>query len=312
MKERNSKNMIKFKLTYSNGSLELPINPEDLQDGSKNNNRVTEIISLGEIAIPGSKKLKTWTISSLFWADKISQPAIFYKQIIEKLNVENKPFKFVVEGLGIDERVIIDEFICDYKAGEEQDIYYKLVLTEAPVYGAKKLEINHIQKKPGDDETNMPAPPIIDNLEIGQDIFFLGGPHYHTSTDSISVGNPRTPGNARITNIANGRVHIIGTGADGSNVHGWVDLGQIRGFESVPVTTPTGNVAHPPQSPARAAPINNSLNSLPYITRINDTIQTVALIFGIKWSDVWVANKSIERQGNGSFRAGEYLRVEGD
>jgi len=305
--------MIKFKLVHNNGSLELPINPDELTDGSRNNNRTVDVVGIGEVSIPGKRKVKSWAIKSLLWADKIPRPPEYYKTAIEKLQNDNKPFRFIVEGLGINSRVIIDDFTCEYKAGEENDIYYRLVLLEAPVYGAKKVKIKLVQKVPeaGGAGTQPPKPA---DLKFGQVVYFLGGPHYNTSMDSVSVGGMRTKGNAKITNLALNNlrpVHLIGT-AGGSNVYGWVDPGNIRGYESVPVTGPTGNVAHPPTTPVRAAPVNDNRNWEWYTVRQGDTLQSITSHYGATGDNeamrLWDINKP-HMMGNTIPIPGRMLRI---
>lgn len=83
--------------------------------------------------------------------------------------------------------------------------------------------------------------------QIGDIVDFLGGYHYSNAQASISVGDKRKAGKAKITNIALGAqhpYHLIGQGE--SNVYGWVDSSAIRkdivNSEEQPTTFKKGDV----------------------------------------------------------------------
>jgi len=72
------------------------------------------------------------------------------------------------------------------------------------------------------------------DIKIGDVVQFLGGNHYYTSMDNTPVGGNRTPGLAKVTNIAKGAAHeyhLIGGAyssvGGSSNVYGWVNASQI-------------------------------------------------------------------------------------
>ena len=237
--------MIKFTIIPEDRNfsapLTLPVNPESIQDGSRNNNRTVEIVGQGEISIPGSSQLRRWTISSLFWAAMPTgtttrrHNAETYKQYFNNLKNAKMPFRFVVEGLKIDSRAIIEEFVTEYKQGEENDIYYKLDIIEHPRYGAKRVEIPIVLPPPPAPVPDTPPAPqlTLEGLSIGMIVYFTGGLHHHTSYGDARGGN-RSEGLAKITNLNRSApfpIHLIGeswnTGS-GSNVWGWVTLSQVR------------------------------------------------------------------------------------
>lgn len=79
------------------------------------------------------------------------------------------------------------------------------------------------------DDTGVPEkkPTVIipATIEIGDEVYFKGGNHYISSTVTAPTGGKRTPGTARVQNIAPGTLHpyALTPIASGSNVYGWVD-----------------------------------------------------------------------------------------
>lgn len=79
---------------------------------------------------------------------------------------------------------------------------------------------------------------------IGDIVYFNGGTHFYSSTETNPRGGIRTAGYAKITNIAKGAphpYHLIG-GAfceveGNSNVYGWVNRSQISGGSGSADTT---------------------------------------------------------------------------
>lgn len=75
-----------------------------------------------------------------------------------------------------------------------------------------------------------------DGYSIGDIVYFNGGTHFYSSTETTPRGGIRTAGQAKITNIAKGATHpyhLIGGAfceVDGnSDVYGWVNESQISG-----------------------------------------------------------------------------------
>lgn len=81
-----------------------------------------------------------------------------------------------------------------------------------------------------------PEPPEEEfEYEIGNVVYFKGGPHYSNSNATEATGGDRTPGTAEITNVAKGAkhpYHLVAIEGGGSNVYGWVDAKQIGSEES--------------------------------------------------------------------------------
>lgn len=126
------------------GSIIIPTNPDHLPLKRASKTVRTEIVSLGEIAIPTTPTLAEIQIESLLIRDE--KQGIIPNQIVEEIKAwqaSKKPKRFTVEDLsyGIDLYVLCESFDYDTKAGEQDDVYYKLSLTEFRPYGAVSLNI---------------------------------------------------------------------------------------------------------------------------------------------------------------------------
>ncbi len=80
-------------------------------------------------------------------------------------------------------------------------------------------------------------------IEIGDVVMFSGGSHYVSSTAETATGGKRTPGLAKVMNIAENAPHKIALrGIDGgSNVYGWVDEELVKAVEETKETLSLGD-----------------------------------------------------------------------
>lgn len=80
-----------------------------------------------------------------------------------------------------------------------------------------------------------PAMVIPATIEIGDEVRFRGGNHYISSAATAPTGGKRTPGTARVKNIAPGTLHpyALTPIAGGSNVYGWVDKELVEPIEGM-------------------------------------------------------------------------------
>lgn len=130
--------MIRLSIIRESSSIVFPINPPEIETAADGNNQVVNIVSLGDIVVPGEKGLATYNIESYFPAEYDPQN---YVNFIMDWWDSKKPARFVAEGLDIDSQVIVESFVPTRKAGEESDIYYSLELKQYRPYGAKIIEI---------------------------------------------------------------------------------------------------------------------------------------------------------------------------
>lgn len=130
--------MIRLSIIRESDSIVLPVNPEKLEPVMDGNNQVVNIVSLGDIVVPGEKGLASYSIESYFPANDNPQR---YEKFIMDWWSDKKPARFVAEGLDIDSLVIVESFTPTRKAGEEKDIYYSLELKQYRPYGAQVITI---------------------------------------------------------------------------------------------------------------------------------------------------------------------------
>jgi len=118
-------------------SITLPVNPEHIKIGIPGNNEKVNIVSLGEIVVPGEPGLSSFDISSFFPPeDRLTYTTFFKKWMDSKT-----PAQFTASGLGVDMQTVIESFDSDRRAGEEGRIYYDLSFTEYRPYGAKIITL---------------------------------------------------------------------------------------------------------------------------------------------------------------------------
>lgn len=132
--------MIKLKFEFQNSTFMLPLNPENLEVSVANDTKKFDIIGLGQIAVPAQKGLRTISFECFFPAFNRPKKCVeFFENIMDS----KKPVRFITEGLikEVNMYMVIDDFSYDIRAGEEEDIYYTMSLTEYRPYGAKLEEI---------------------------------------------------------------------------------------------------------------------------------------------------------------------------
>ena len=135
--------MVKIKIQFDNQILTLPVNPEELSNQSGADNEKVKIVGLGNVIIKKDVELLNVTIESFF-------PSInseFYTNVspktcvnfINKIRKSDKIARISTEGLPVNLNMyfVINDFTFDNKAGEEEDIYYSLDITEYIPYGAR-------------------------------------------------------------------------------------------------------------------------------------------------------------------------------
>lgn len=139
--------MVNIKIQFDKQILTLPVNPEELNVERNASNEKVKIIGLGNVIVPHEAELKTVAIESFF----PSPNSDFYTGVAPKTCVDfinkiwksNKVARITTEGLPVNLNMyfVIDEFDPGSKAGEEEDIYYTLNITEYIPYGAKYVNM---------------------------------------------------------------------------------------------------------------------------------------------------------------------------
>ena len=305
----------------------LPINPRELRFGRVNDHKSADIVGMGEIVIPGKAGLMRFSIDCFFWdgSKVLSEHSVSAPRPTDLTNAirtmqtqvqrPGRPLQFVAEGIGVNTLVLIENFEVSVRAKQETDRYYTLDLVEYREYGAKVVEVKHVEV-PREPETVKaearsaviedgyisfpPAPSAPPPLQIGQIVDFIGGFHYVSSTSASPANStPRSAGKANLTNIKKGALrplHLIGlshSGKQGSNVYGWVDEQTVAGVltEAVHIAPPPT----PPRADTRPEPTN------PYVTVAGDTLVSIAIQQRSKYDNVQNTQELLDR--NPYFRS---------
>ena len=139
--------MVNIKIIFDRQILTLPVNCETLTNEKGADNEQVEIVGLGNIVVKKKPGLSSLSIESFF----PSPNSEFYTGVSPKSCVEffnkiwnsDKVAKIITEGLPINYNMyfVIDNFNPENKAGEEEDIYYTLEITEYKPYGAKLINM---------------------------------------------------------------------------------------------------------------------------------------------------------------------------
>lgn len=152
-----------FKDRY-NLYLRLPVNPESIEIDSPFSINTIDVVSLGEVPIPGERGLKTISFSSFFPEhynesyceyEDFPKPSEWVKQIEEWRDTRFN-IRIIVTGTEISIPVFVSEFTIEpERAGSPGDIYYSISLTE---FKAPQVRIIEEKKKVTAKPARPPAP----------------------------------------------------------------------------------------------------------------------------------------------------------
>ena len=171
-------------MEYGNEVIQFPVNPEEIMLKIEGNNETTEVVKLGEVSIPKDSKLAKTEIESFFPSADI-YPFIltkglfkspkFYIDFIKKVKKDKKPVRFIVSDTDINLLVLIDDFEHGRKFGDD-DVYYKLSLSEYREIGAKIVKIAKKEQPKKQIQTPRLA-PIQKKVCIGCEVMVNGRLH---------------------------------------------------------------------------------------------------------------------------------------
>ena len=119
--------------------LQLPVNPESISISSPFSINTVNIASLGEVAIPGERGLKTISFSSFFPRDYNSTYCEYeggitpekWVEIMERWRDDRRNIRLIIGGTSISIPVFVSSFTIEpEKAGHPGDIYFSIELIE--------------------------------------------------------------------------------------------------------------------------------------------------------------------------------------
>lgn len=218
---------MEFTFESRGGSITLPVNPEDLTVKYSSSNKTSDVIGIGEINTPRTRKLQTIRISSILPADTSVPYASGSEEAQDVLEffgnaLENKEtVKVVISGSVVDlmlngsRRMTIEKFEPSIRGGTD-DATYTLDLKEYRNFEAKTVPLISAPTT-SLAQTTMPSSNRPDD------------------SGEITIGS---------TVIANGRVHLDSFGSSPgkslSNYEGKCNLINKSGSHPYHVTTPSG------------------------------------------------------------------------
>ena len=164
--------MVNIKIQFDKQILTLPVNPEELNVERNASNEKVKIIGLGNVIVPHEEELKIVAIESFF----PSTNSEFFTGVAPKTCVDfinkiwksNKVARITTEGLPVNLNMyfVINTFNYDSRAGEEEDIYYTLNITEYIPYGAKYVNMQTDYAAIASSSNRVDNKPLINQVYI--------------------------------------------------------------------------------------------------------------------------------------------------
>lgn len=173
-------------IEFKNRVVQIPVNPQKFSVSTEGNNKTEEIIALGEIVIPRTKKLSSITWDCFFpyesWHPAVRtkgafESSKFYLDFINEIRDSCQPCHLTITGIGFDEDVVIESFNYYHQAGDHEDTYYSITLKKYQTYNiytvAKTTQTQQLQK---------PVTPAVTippkEITIGCEVTLNGRVHY--------------------------------------------------------------------------------------------------------------------------------------
>lgn len=171
-------------ITYEGQVVQIPVNPSTFTVSTEGKNSTMEIIALGDIILPKKTKLSNISWESFFpyesWYPAIRtkgefKSAEFYLTFLDKIRKACKPCRLTVTGIGYDDEVVIDTFEYYHKAGDHEDTYYSISLTQ---YRPYSVSIISKSSPVGTVSPNSSSAPSPKEITVGCDVILNGVVHY--------------------------------------------------------------------------------------------------------------------------------------
>jgi len=117
--------------------LQLPVLPPEFTVNKPQSNSTFETMSMGDLKLYSSPKLKSITIASFFpvrdypFLRNRSMWGFDYVYKIDNWILQKLPIRLTITDTPINMAVVVDDW--DYKIGQDGDLYYNLTLGEFPM-----------------------------------------------------------------------------------------------------------------------------------------------------------------------------------
>ena len=125
----------------------LPVLPENQKEKCSRDNKKYDVLNLGEVVRPGKRKLRQWSISSVFYGDEEYSPDA-YRQHLEQLLEKEVPVEFIYHRYQEDGAiafqtknvdVVVERLEFEDREGEPGTLYFTVKLLEYRPFGAVVL-----------------------------------------------------------------------------------------------------------------------------------------------------------------------------
>lgn len=234
---------IRFFFEFENTIIQLPVNPEEVYLETESNNKIVEIVNLGQINLLREEKLKTLKIEC-FFPNHSDSPYVlttgrfespqFYIDFFEKVKTEKQPCRFAISDTKINFLCSIEKFKWGYQAGDD-DVHYSLSIMENKPFSSQivKIQIPESEMAETDITTGkMSPPPAVERAKTGfaiGDNIIANGKYWASSYGDEPSGifndfagkiSTIVPDNSREY-----RYHIT---TIAGNYRGWVNESQLK------------------------------------------------------------------------------------
>lgn len=177
---------IGFFLEFRGSIVQLPLNPEKVEVTTSVDNNKTEVVKLGEVVELGKQKLSEIQFESFLPKTFNSMYNLPVSRgnfkspdniinFIQRIIDSQQPARLVVTDTRINMLVGIEQFDYSHQAGNHEDVYYTIKLTEWKDYSPVRVQVNPPAKaKPSTNRKITVGSTVIVNGRLHRDSWGRG------------------------------------------------------------------------------------------------------------------------------------------
>lgn len=236
---------IGFFLNHRDRIYQLPVNPESIEVQYPGDNETKQVVSLGEIIVLKGRKLAKLSIESWFpeqeWYPGIRTQGQFltaavYDEFLRMVLSTGDFMRLIVTGINLNMLVGITSYSSRHQAGDHEDLYYKLELSEYRPYSAQQIPITgeniaitqrnvlSLGSSGSGNDTTPPGVPT--QITIGS-LVLVTGKLFYTSYGQDSGGKTLNKYRGRISHINENGTHPYHVTTPEGSWLGWVTKDSI-------------------------------------------------------------------------------------
>lgn len=178
---------IGFFFSFEGETIQLPINPEQVEVSYDGNNKLSEIVKIGEVNLLRTRKLATLKFECFFpyeeWfpgirtLGRFRRPS-FYRSFFVRIMEASKPCRLVITGLDINMLVSIEQFPFRHQAGDHEDMYYTLSLKEYRNQTITQIALDTSLARPTKPNPTTGGTLKPEKITVGSEVILNGVVHY--------------------------------------------------------------------------------------------------------------------------------------